>query len=184
MKRLPNRRPWRRSLVIVCILAALPLTMGATGRSRVAGAETFATSETDATNSFLSATCSPNAANAIFTSGTFTASGPFADSGIVQTTLLTGAAIDGVAPNQVAGTISYLGARANAFIDFTGQLKCDSATSGRVTSMVGALRYYVATSHGASAYRLSAIPRSSSITLDFASASLLSTVSGSISAGD
>ena len=184
MRRLPNRRPWRRSLVIVCVLAMLPLTIGATGRSRVSGAETFATSETDATNSFLSATCSPNVANAIFTSGTFTASGPFTDSGIVQTTLLTGDAIDGVSPNQVGGTISYLGARANAFIDFTGQLKCDSATSGRITSVVGTLRYYVTTSHGATAYTLSAIPRSSSITLDFASASLSSTITGSVKAGD
>jgi hypothetical protein len=184
MKRLTHRRPWRRALVLLCILAALPLTIGATGRSRVAGAETFASSEADATNSFLSATCSPTAANAIFTSGTFTASGQFADSGIVLTTLLTGAAIDGVSSNQVGGTISYLGARANAFIDFTGQLKCDSATSGRITSVVGTLRYYVTTSHGATAYTLSAIPRSSSMTLDFASASLSSTITGSVKAGD
>ena len=62
------------ALVLLLVLAALPLTMGATGRSR-SGAETFATSETDGTNSFLTATCSANAANAIFTSGTFTASG-------------------------------------------------------------------------------------------------------------
>jgi hypothetical protein len=184
MKRLTNRRPWRRALLLLCILATLPLTIGATGRSRVTGAETFATSEADATNSFLSATCSPTAANAIFTSGMFTASGQFADSGMVQTALLTGAAIDGVAPNQVGGTISYLGAKANAFIDFTGQLTCDSATSGRVTSLVGTLRYYVTTSQGASAYALSAIPRGSSMTLDFASASLTSTITGSVKVGD
>jgi hypothetical protein len=182
--RLTKRRPWRRALVLLCILAALPLTIGATSQSRGAAAQTFATSETDGTNSFLSATCSQNAANAIFTSGTFTASGQFADSGIVQTTLLTGAAIDGVAPNQVGGTISYLGARANAFIDFTGQLKCDSATSGRVTSVVGTLRYYVTTSHGASAYKLSASPRDSSFTLNFANASMASTIAGSASVGD
>ena len=129
------------------------------------------------------ATCNQNAANAIFTSGTFTASGQFADSGIVQTTLLTGAAIDGVAPNQVGGTISYLGARANAFIDFTGQLKCDSATSGRVTSVVGTLRYYVTTSHGASAYKLSA-SRGFQLTLNFANASMNSTIAGAASVGD
>ena len=102
----------------------------------------------------------------------------------MQTTLLTGAAANGVAPNQVAGTISYQGGKANAFIDFTGQLKCDNATTGRITSVVGTLRYYVTSTNGANAYTLSVASRDSSFTLNFANASLTSTIAGSVSAGD
>lgn len=112
------------------------------------------------------------AANAIFTSGTFTASGPLADSGIVITSLLTGDAAGGIAPNQMAGSSTYLGAHATAFINYTGQLNCDSATSGRITSVVGTL-YLDDTAGGRlHIWKFSAMPRYSVVTLDFAGQTL------------
>lgn len=185
MSHLLRRRGLRRGLLALLLLAALPLTLGFTsGRGSGSGLEHFVTSEADATNSFLSTTCDETAANAIFTLGTFTASGPFSDSGTVSTALFTGEAANGVASNQVAGTISYLGAKANAFIEFTGQLRCDSATAGRITSVIGTLRYYDTSGSGVRAYKLNAQARYSSFTLDFADQTLSSDIAGTPQAGN
>jgi hypothetical protein len=162
------------ALLMALALLLLPLTASA------ASAERLVATEDDATNSFLSTTCNQNAADAIFTSGTFTATGPIADQGVVITSLLTGAAADGVAPNQVAGSSEYLGAHSTAFINFSGQLKCDSAISGRITSVVGTLYLYDTAGGGVTISKFSAAPRASSVRLDFTHQTLAEDFSGAL----
>ena len=168
-------RRWFLVVACVTVLALLPLT-----GSAATSTQTLTTTENDPTNSFLSTTCSPNAANAIFTSGTFTLDGVVDDSGVVVTSLLTGAAAGGVAPNQVAGSSEYLGAHSTAFINFSGQLKCDSAASGRITSVVGTLYVYDAAGGGVQISKFSAVPRASLVRLDFASQTLAEDFSGAL----
>jgi hypothetical protein len=161
-------------------IAACVITMGLLPLSATAAtsAQTLTTTENDPTNSFLSTTCSPNAANAIFTSGTFTLDGVVDDSGVAITSLLTGEAANGPSPNQVAGTANYIGAHANAFVNFTGQLKCDSASAGRVTSIVGTVYIYDAAGSSLKIYKFTPNVRSASLTLDFTNQTLALNVDG------
>jgi hypothetical protein len=156
-------RRWLLIAACVVTLGLLPLTASAAST-----AQAVATTENDPTNSFLSTTCSPNAANAIFTSGTFTLTGVVNDSGVVITSLLTGDAAAGVAPNQVQGAANYIGAHANAFINFTGQLKCDSPSAGHITSIVGTFYIF----DGTRAYKFTPNVRTATLTLDFTAQSL------------
>jgi hypothetical protein len=151
----------------------LPLT-----GSAATSTQTLTTTEHDPTNSFLSTTCNQNAANAIFTSGTFTLDGVVDDSGVAITSLLTGAAAQGPSPNQVAGNANYIGAHANAFVNFTGQLKCDSASAGRVTSLVGTVYVYDAVGNAVKVYKFTATVRSATLTLDFTNQTLALSVDG------
>jgi hypothetical protein len=166
-------RRWFLIVACVTVLALLPLTGSAATSS-----QTLTTTENDPTNSFLSTTCSPNDANAIFTSGSFTLGGVVNDSGVAITSLLTGAAANGPAPNQVAGTANYIGAHANAFVNFTGQLKCDSASAGRVTSIVGTVYIYDATGNSVMVYKFNPTVRTATLTLDFTNQTLALSVDG------
>jgi hypothetical protein len=168
-------RRWILVVACVSVLALLPLT-----GSAATSTQTLTTTENDPSNSFLSTTCSPNAANAIFTSGTFTLDGVVDDSGVVLTSLLTGAAANGPSPNQVAGNANYIGAHANAFVNFTGQLKCDSASAGRVTSLVGTVYVYDAVGNSVNAYKFTPTVRTATLTLDFTNQTLALDVSGAV----
>jgi hypothetical protein len=160
-------------LLVALALVLAPLT------SSAASAERLVTTENDATNSFLVTSCNPTAANAIFTSGAFTLDGVVDDSGVVLTSLLTGAA-NGPSPNQVAGNANYIGAHANAFINFTGQLKCDSASAGRVTSLVGTVYIYDAVGNSVRTYKFTPTVRTVTLTLDFTNQTLALDVNGAL----
>ena len=156
----------------VATLGLLPLSASAASSGLA-----LTTNENDPTNSFLVTTCNATAANAIFTQGTFALSGVVNDSGVAITTLLTGAASDGPAPNQVTGSANYIGSHANAFINFTGQLKCDSATTGHVTSIVAMLVVADGTS-SVKTYKLNPNMRTATLTLNFAAQTVAMALDG------
>ena len=159
-------------LLVALALVLAPLT------SSAASAERLVTTENDATNSFLVTSCNPTAVNAIFTSGTFTLGGVVDDSGVVLTSLLTGAAANGPSPNQVVGNANYIGAQANAFVNFTDQLKCDSASAGRVTSLVGTVYIYDAVGNSVQVSKFTPTVRTATLTLDFTNQTLALSVDG------
>lgn len=163
-------------LTLGCLLLGLlPASAAAAGSARA-----LTTTENDTTNSLLSTACSLTPANAIFTSGTFTLSGVVNDSGVVITSLFTGEASHGPSPNQVMGSATYLGAHANAFVNFTGQLKCDGPDAARITSVVSAMYIYDTVGSQTMVYSFDASSRSSSASLDFVNQTLSESFNGAL----